>query len=118
MEKNFVSNGNLLINRFMGSYKMGGGAVIALKEYPTGIPGFNYDPSTYLKFHESWDWLMPVVEKIESLGYPVKITSKYCSVARDYTYKEPLVVSEFRDAKIKKVYDIVTGFITWYNKNK
>ena len=22
-----------------------------------------------MRFHESWDWLMPVVQKIESLGY-------------------------------------------------
>ena len=26
-----------------------------------------------LKYHTSWDWLMPVVEKIESLGYEVLI---------------------------------------------
>jgi len=28
---------------------------------------------SYYKFHTSWDWLMPVIEKIESLGYVFNI---------------------------------------------
>lgn len=107
MDKNFVLNGNKLIAEFMG------------KTISTdGISWFDENFRSINNYHKFWDVLMPVVEKIESLGYPVKITSKYCSVARDYTYKEPLVVSEFRDTKIQKVYDIVTGFIEWYNENK
>lgn len=69
-----------------------------------------------LRYYNSWDWLMPVIEKIEKLGYAVKITSKYCSIARNHTYKNPLIISEFTDSKIKKVYDIVIGFIKYYNR--
>src|SRR4051812_9002764 len=29
--------------------------------------------ANYLKYHSSWDWLMPVVEKIEKLGYDSRI---------------------------------------------
>ena len=33
-----------------------------------------------LKYHESWDWLMPVVERIESLGNKVSISEAYCDI--------------------------------------
>ena len=40
---------------------------------PRGIINYGIDDSWYeeheLSYHLSWDWLMPVVEKIESLGY-------------------------------------------------
>lgn len=29
--------------------------------------------SSYFKYHLSWEWLMPLVEKIESLGYTISI---------------------------------------------
>src|SRR4051812_21847400 len=35
-----------------------------------------------LKYHSSWDWLMPVVEKIESLAFEVSIFRRYCNIHR------------------------------------
>ena len=48
------------------------------KDYITDL----YFPldSPELAFHLSWDWLMPVVDKIESLGYRVIIETNYCRI--------------------------------------
>ena len=82
------------------------------------------------KYHKSWDWLMPVVEKIESLydehhGYfGVHISSNSCSIQGTnlhlsinnpeygsvYT-SDPNAVFE---TKIESTYYAVTQFIKWY----
>ena len=55
-----------------------------------------------LHFHASWDWLMPVVEKIESVneGVPQQLLN-----ASLFSY-------------IEEVYSSVVEFIEWYNENK
>lgn len=69
------------------------------------------------RFHESWDWLMPVVEKIESLGYNVKIytwakgTVHSCSI-------EGVSIDYNGDSKLRLVYESIIEFIKWYNDNK
>ena len=63
-----------------------------------------------LKFHSSWDWLMPVVEKCYQLD-------EY------YIYKTE-TTRQFYDSgielktEITSVYNDVIDFLNWYNKNK
>jgi len=59
--------------------------------------------SKYCKYHSSWDWLMPVVEKI-IYNYD---ESKSLDIMRELSY-----------AKIESVYQSVIEFIKWYNQNK
>jgi len=72
------------------------------------------------KFNNSWDWLMPVIEKIE-------IDCK-CDVHiyRHYNWKEPNrcsildwkdkeIVSKSNDSKFQCVFDTVVEFIKWWN---
>jgi len=74
-----------------------------------------------LRYHTSWDWLMPCVEKIESLTYDVRINGygsegddKYCDICDGNDE-----ISEFTSkSKIEAVYKSVVEFIHWYNKNK
>lgn len=69
-----------------------------------------------LKFHSSWDWLMPVVEKIESLNFTTSIyhlpktlnTVKILSGGAD-------VVGVNGETKIEAIYKTVVEFIKWYN---
>ena len=78
--------------------------------------------STIFHYHWSWDWLMPVVEKIESLGYFVKISTKMSAISRDNKGNSDsyLVKAVFGDDnKLKKTYDCVVSAIKYINyKNK
>jgi hypothetical protein len=51
------------------------------------------DIAKYVKYHCSWDWLMPVIQKIQDLGYP--------ALDADYT-------------KIDELHANVVDFINWY----
>ena len=72
---------------------------------------------TELKYHSSWDWLMSVVEKIESLGFDVKIKGIACSINR---LCEDETIIQFvlgdRARKIELVWSVVLDFIKWYNE--
>ena len=105
--------------------------------------GFLIDPKTNydvcidsLQFHTDWNWLMEVVEKIESLpsrtlqgtcysGNEVKIykaintNTHYCEInlVKESGYR--IVSIQFnKESKIKSVYDACLEFIKWYNENK
>lgn len=55
-------------------------------------------------YHDSWDWLMPVVEKIKSM-------SKDWPIATDVVLSLPI------HTPIAEVYFAIIQFITWYNQN-
>jgi hypothetical protein len=73
-----------------------------------------------LHFHTSWDWLMPVVERIENLACvgAVVISRDHCWISDD---KEPadnqnIVPADLcRKSKINAVWNAVVRFIQWYN---
>ena len=77
-----------------------------------------------LKFHKSWDWLMPVVEKIESefcssnIHYYSAGMMKQEYVVEFLGYNIDYDNSQYDKSKIKAVYKAVIKFIKWYNKNK
>lgn len=79
------------------------------------------DSLEYGDFHLYWDWLMPVVEKIESLGYWFNIKKNHVTVAWDNktTLDSKMIHSEFGDlSKIERVYSCVVEFIKYYNYNE
>lgn len=66
-----------------------------MAEYPKDSPypdNQKYHSVTLLKYHSSWNWLMPVVEKIESFNLTVTVK------------------------KITFTHSAVCEFIDWYNK--
>lgn len=79
--------------------------------------GFAKNSDVYLT---SWDWLMPVVEKIEGLSkagetYMVSITK----ISVRISFKgSRLVDLPIDDTKIEAVYNAVIEFIKCYNQNK
>jgi len=70
----------------------------------------------YPRFHESWDWLMPVVEKILSSDMYHKIGETETSIVG--TSHMSHVKTSLMSAHILTVYEAVVEFIKWYNKNK
>ena len=75
----------------------------------------NFYKKDELKFHSDWNWLMEVVEKIESLGYRIEIVKHICRIY--LSNKETIIISE-NTPKIEAVYNAVVEFIKWYNENK
>lgn len=92
-----------------------------------------------LKYHESWEWIMPVVEKIESLkpegDYHFNVVigfNNYCGIGvsirglckLSFESTEPIndvqkgiYGTKSADSKLEGVWLAVTRFITWYNNN-
>lgn len=115
---------NKLIAEFMG--RCG-------KEYPNmywvNIEGIYWTTIENMKFNTSWDWLMPVVEKIEAVERTVvSITYKQCVII-DENYADLSKSKEYRkerfeeiwvedNNKLEATYKAVVEFIKWYNKIK
>jgi hypothetical protein len=77
-----------------------------------------------LKYHKSWDWLMPVVEKIESFifdennSYNVTIGSTNYCIIQDSNGDSVEIIKDNGETKLETVYQAVVQFINQYNKNK
>lgn len=74
-----------------------------------------------LKYDTSWDWLMPVVEKIEKYGCIVEIFMALTYGCRITTVHGP-IMSFINDNNgglpgITGVYKSVVEFIKWYNNH-
>ena len=67
---------------------------------------------SYLKYHTSWDWLMPVVEKIKILVMEDDSDELYNSEEWDN------ITHTLVQIEIKSVYQAVVEFINEYNKTK
>lgn len=69
-----------------------------------------------LKYHRSWNWLMEVIEKIESLGYQFTLYN-YSSIIRatEPTVPECRANCTATD-KLSSAYNTVIGFIKFHNK--
>lgn len=62
----------------------------------------------YLQYHSSWDWLMPVVEKIRDMK----------NESAEYMTQNSKLASALTTARIWIVYKAIIEFIKWYNINK
>ena len=70
-----------------------------------------------MQFATSWDWLMPVVEKIESLGYDIIIRKDSCEVIGENV--KGLEYSNFQcygAGKHITTHHAVVEYITFYNE--
>jgi len=115
---------NKLIAEFMGFQKTNIGWYDSEEIMP---PLSNtYDSNTFdeheLAFHKSWDWLMPVVEKIEDIEcketsteligyhlYDVEIRQNVTTIHRTN-------IEETLGDKLFNTYNAVVEFINQYNK--
>lgn len=115
---------NKLIAEFMGCYGdtmyVGGEPVFRYGFKHTHITD-RWHPDRFIEatpYHENWNWLMTVVDKIESLGYfhalnKNQIDGRAYSVITDSDHKSLVIKSEF--IKIDACYRSVVEFIEWYN---
>jgi len=100
---NEIIEGNKLIAEFMKQWK--------------GVDCYMYGKDYYgfenLRYHLSWDWLMPVVEKIDSILFgETKIEGRWCEIQTPTT--QPIRVRGVN--KIDAVWLAVVEFIKFYNQ--
>ena len=70
-----------------------------------------------MKYKYSWDWLMPVVERIENLGYEFVIVENRVKVAHNTDNSiKTIIVFTIGGSKRDATYQAVVGFINKYNK--
>ena len=74
--------------------------------------------ASLLMYNYSWDWLMPVVEKIEGLGYGVTIGMGMYCVIQDETTENDIEFTGMENSKLLSTYKACIQFIEWYNENK
>ncbi len=137
-----ITEGNKLIAKFMGAKKTGSSTGLesggVANEYEVKISekitSVFYDKEgawtdfKEMKFHESWDWIMPVIKKIEGFGYFTQIDS---TVTRITEWKDKYEGQNSADPisyhvtnlqangdKLLSTWLTVLGFIDWYKKKK
>ena len=82
------------------------------------------NPNSYKHYHNSWDELMPVVEKIGSLNEVCDFNINYCSVYQHEVEVSNLFKNTFEpytvsgETKIEAVYNACLKFIEYYSHNK
>jgi hypothetical protein len=103
-----IIEGNKLIAEFMGfkSYYYSG------ESNMVEVSGKMKSLNSWAKYHSSWDWLMPVVNKCYNLqykqGWKKENCIQYCLASYDF----------MSDIAIIIVWEEVVRFITWYNNQK
>lgn len=97
--KDFIA-GNKLIAEFMG------------KEIEA-ITSYSDEPH---EWHCSWDWLMPVVEKIESMGHVVEIVTHKTEIYEKDKYPNSSYVMMAPGDKINSTYFAIIEFINRHTK--
>lgn len=77
-----------------------------------------------LKFHYSWDWLMPVVEKIESIPFAYHTSVRYPMVCIMNKVCEIILhdfIDDFAfpgDSKTQATYNTIVKFIEWHRHHE
>jgi len=123
MSKEEILENNDIIAKFMGG------------KYETNLPfeyiktGWTNTPandnqqiaqSHQFKYNFSWNWLMPVVEKIESFKHPVYICGNNCQIYEKKSWGKDIgwFTDSYGRDKLEAVYLAIIDFINWYNQNK
>ena len=106
---------NRLIAKFMGmTYGDLNDDSVMIQMTPKGN---EVVPIELMEYHTSWDWLMPVVEKIErEYMYAVQPCWEHCIIDKAGENTEDFERIEVDSCdKLSATYGAVVEFIKWYN---
>jgi hypothetical protein len=85
--------------------------------YPKQIPFTNPNGEVYedftklMKYHTSWDWLMPAWYKFRGLSLPYEL----CHLHANYCAR---ISQQIAYGTIANVYPVLVNAIKWYNQQK
>jgi hypothetical protein len=111
MMKTDNEESNSLIAAFMGFDKIADDKWVA--HYVTGLldPYFGQFRAVHFRFDSSWEWLMPVVDKIEIYAsFTISSCSAWIALGN---HQE--IVSVDGISNLDATYKAVVEFIKWYN---
>jgi hypothetical protein len=103
---NNITENNKLMAEFMG-----------LTIITDGISFFDINYKPLKNYHSDWNWLMEVVDKIESMDFVLNIRQGHVSIVNN-SGKTPFYTGSdiVEESKIESVYNTCVEFIKWYNK--
>lgn len=123
MEKDLIIQNNKLIAEFMGAkYRkhpmkhLGNENEYLFEQPPCKYFSMTQFSEDRLYYHIYWDWLMPVVEKIESLGYLFFISDLKIEIANKKEYPNKSKNYFVPGTKLNAVFTACVEFIKWYNQ--
>ncbi len=106
---------NKMIAEFMGAEKT---HIQSVGDIYCPVPSKNgSEYADKLQYHSSWDWLIPVVEKIENLGYEFFIVENRVEVAHNTDHSIETIIDLTSRSKRDATYQGVVEFINQH-KNK
>lgn len=116
-----IKKSNVLIAEFMGIKNLNYGWIaIEGREYA-------YDSVIYpnsLKYHSSWEWLIPVVHKIECTPVNEEMLLPRFTIDSSFVRinqtgdVETCVYRKDLEGKLQTTYDAIIDFIQWHNNLK
>jgi len=114
-----ILDNNKLIRDFMGvNYSKGvlGDSRIYFKIKVAYMDDEIISAEEDFRYHISWDWLMPVVDKIENdCSHEVVVFGDHCHINQGDTHD---MGYSSKGSKKESTYQAVIEFIKWYNVNK
>lgn len=84
---------------------------------PTKNFDFIYIAVEDMLYQDDWNWIMAVVEKIESIGFRVMILKSVCDICPEVWDSQNIVESTGIN-KTDATFQAVVEFIKWWNENK
>lgn len=106
-----IIEGNKLIAEFMGLKHSHGNWY----RWDSENQGQGY--VSELKYHTSWNALMPVVEKISSEGYCYQIREEQCKIWKP-NYEPNFAVENEANTTSEAIWQTVIQFIKWHSQNQ
>ena len=115
MTQEEILKGNILVAEFMGaaaldkSSMLQDPSLVFNMEHPVRKEGLVYIGKKQLAYHSSWDWLMPVVEKI--MDYCFENDGEEDLITKFYDIRDTI-------PDIHRTWSACVYFVKWYNQNK
>lgn len=110
-----VNEGNELIMNFLGG---------SYSNYFDGTQGVTIPKRGVvqggiqeLKYHSSYDWLIPVVEHIVGLGWAFQLNSHGIDNDAKFVNGDNYIQNVAWSTPLLATYNVVVDFIKWYNEN-
>lgn len=128
-----ILEGNKLIAEFMGGKEVDWFSDrVIIQPYSDDLTIHNYMSKSKayildleMKFHDSWDWTMPVAEKINSMGkaFSLAVFKNYVSLTvekggkfyKDFSYSHAEYITAEQTGKIA-MFKLLVSFIKWQNE--